>query len=74
MTTALRDEDEAEARLYAGRVIAFGRLLVAAGPRLMAALTALTAATQGSYVSVLDLERTAGALPLMLDVEPAVGF
>ena len=25
-------------------------------------------------MSVLDLERTSGALPLMLDVEPAVGF
>jgi len=73
VTTALRDEDEAEARLYAGRVIAFAGC-GGSGATTLAALTALTAAAQGSYVSVLDLERTSGALPLMLDVEPAVGF
>ena len=73
VTAALRDEDEAAVRLYAGRVIAFAGC-GGSGATTLAALTALTAAAQGSYVSVLDLERTSGALPLMLDVEPAVGF
>ena len=73
VTTALRDEEDVAARLYAGRVIAFAGC-GGSGATTLAALTALTAAAQGSYVSVLDLERTSGALPLMLDVEPAVGF
>ena len=73
VTTALRDEEDMTARLYAGRVIAFAGC-GGSGATTLAALTALTAAAQGSYVSVLDLERTSEALPLMLDVEPAVGF
>ena len=72
MSTALKD-DEASARLYAGRVIAFASC-GGSGATTLAALTAHAAAAQGSYVSVLDLERTAGALPLMLDVEPSVGL
>lgn len=73
VTMALRTEDDPASRLYAGRVIAFAGC-GGSGATTLAALTALTAAAQGSYVSVLDLERTSGALPLMLDVEPAVGF
>ncbi len=73
VTTALRDEEDQPSRLYAGRVIAFSGC-GGSGATTLAALTALTAAAQGSYVSVLDLERTSGALALMLDVEPVVGF
>ncbi len=72
LTTALRDEEVA-ARLYAGRVIAFASC-GGSGATTLAALTARAAAAQGSYVSVLDLERTSGALPLMLDIEPARGL
>ncbi len=72
VTAALRDEEAADS-LYAGRVIAFAGC-GGSGATTLAVLTALTAANQGSYVSVLDLERTSGALPLMLDVEPAMGF
>ncbi len=72
MGTALKD-DETSARLYAGRVIAFAGC-GGSGATTLAALTAHAAAAQGSYVSVLDLERTSGALPLMLDIEPAVGL
>ena len=72
MGTALKDEETA-ARLYAGRVIAFASC-GGSGATTLAALTAHAAAAQGSYVSVLDLERTSGALPLMLDIEPAVGL
>ena len=73
MSTALKGEDDGQARLYAGRVIAFASC-GGSGATTLAALTAQAAAAQGSYVSVLDLERTAGALPLMLDIEPAVGL
>ena len=70
--TAFKDEEVAS-HSYAGRVIAFAGC-GGSGATTLAALTALTAAAQGSYVSLLDLDRTSGALPLMLDVEPAVGF
>ena len=72
MSTALKD-DETTARLYAGRVVAFAGC-GGSGATTLAALTAHAAATSGSYVSALDLERTAGALALMLDVEPARGL
>ncbi len=72
VTLALGDEDAAP-RLYAGRVIAFAGC-GGCGATTLAALTSLTVAAQGSYVSVLDLERTAGVLSLMLDSEPAAGF
>ena len=72
MSTALKDDDTA-ARLYAGRVIAFAGC-GGSGATTLAALAAHATAAQGSYVSVLDLERTSGALPLMLDIEPAVGL
>ena len=72
MNTALKDDDAA-ARLYAGRVIAFASC-GGSGATTLAALTAHAAAVAGSFVSALDLERTAGALPLMLDVEPARGL
>ena len=72
MSTALKDE-ETSTRLYAGRVIAFASC-GGSGATTLAALTAHAAAAQGSYVSVLDLERTSGALPLMLDVEPTGGL
>ena len=73
LSTALKDEDDTTGRLYAGRVIAFAGC-GGSGATTLAAVTAQTAAAQGSYVSVLDLERPTGALPLMLDVEPARGL
>ena len=44
------------------------------GATTLAALTALEAASRGRYVSVLDLDRTAPAVSLALDVEPAQGL
>ena len=44
------------------------------GATTLAALTALEAASRGRYVSVLDLNRTAPAVSLNLDVEPASGL
>lgn len=44
------------------------------GATTLAALAALEAASRGRYVSVLDLNRTASALSLNLDVEPASGL
>ena len=72
VATALKNDDT-PARLYAGRVVAFASC-GGSGATTLAAIMARTAAGQGSYVSVLDLERTSGALPLMLDVEPARGL
>ncbi len=72
VTTALKNDD-GPARLYAGRVIAFASC-GGSGATTLAAVTTRTAASRGSYVSALDLERTSGALPLMLDVEPAQGL
>lgn len=72
LTLALKDEDT-PTRLYAGRVVAFASC-GGSGATTLAALTALATAAQGGYVSLLDLERPSGALPLMLDVEPAPGL
>lgn len=72
VTTALKSDD-GPTRLYAGRVIAFASC-GGSGATTLAAVTTRSAASQGSYVSALDLERTSGALPLMLDVEPARGL
>ena len=44
------------------------------GATTLAALTALEAASRGRYVSMLDLNRTAPAVSLNLDVEPASGL
>ena len=44
------------------------------GATTLAALTALEVASRGRYVSVLDLNRTAPAVSLNLDVEPASGL
>ena len=44
------------------------------GATTLAALTAVEAASRGRYVSVLDLDRTAAAVSLALDVEPAPGL
>ena len=44
------------------------------GVSTLAAATALVAASQGRYVSVLDLNRTFPALAFLLDVEPAPGL
>lgn len=44
------------------------------GATTLAAATALRAAEQGRYVSVLDLDRTTSATALLLDVEPAPGL
>ena len=70
--TAL-DGEGALARLHAGRVIAFtgGG---GSGATTLAAVTVQASAARGSYVSALDLDRTFGALPWMLDVEPAAGL
>ena len=44
------------------------------GTTTVAAATALHAAAQGRYVSVLDLNRTVPAMALLLDVEPSAGL
>ena len=44
------------------------------GTTTIATATALHAAEQGRYVSVLDLNRTVSAMALLLDVEPAAGL
>ena len=44
------------------------------GATTLAALASLEAASRGRYVSVLDLNRTAPAAALALDVEPASGL
>ena len=44
------------------------------GATTLAAATALHAAGEGRYVSVLDLSRTVSAMGLLLDVEPAAGL
>ena len=44
------------------------------GTTTVAAATALHAASQGRYVSVLDLNRTVPAMALLLDVEPSAGL
>ena len=44
------------------------------GATTLAAATALHAAGEGRYVSVLDLNRTVSAMGLLLDVEPAPGL
>ena len=44
------------------------------GTTTIAAAAALHAAEQGRYVSILDLSRTASAMALLLDVEPAPGL
>ncbi len=65
--------EDVTVHLYAGRMVAFASC-GGSGATTLAAVTARTAAAKGSYVSVLDLERPAGALPLMLDVAPARGL
>ncbi len=44
------------------------------GATTLAAATALHAAGQGRYVSILDLNRTVSSMALLLDVEPAPGL
>ena len=44
------------------------------GATTLAAATALHAAGEGRYVSVLDLNRAVSAMGLLLDVEPAAGL
>lgn len=44
------------------------------GATTVAAATALLAAKRGSYVSVLDLNRSVPSLALLLDIEPAAGL
>ena len=44
------------------------------GATTLAAATALHAAAEGRYVSVLDLDRRVSAIGLLLDVEPAPGL
>lgn len=61
-------------RLHAGRVIAFAGCGGGCGATTLAAVTVQASAARGSYVSVLDLDRTFGALPWMLDVEPPAGL
>ncbi len=68
------DGEAAPPRLHAGRVIAFAGCGGGCGATTLAAVTAQASAARGSYVSALDLGRTFGALPWMLDVEPAAGL
>ena len=56
-----------------GRLVAFAGT-GGSGTTTLAAATALVASMRGHYVSVLDLDRTAFAASLMLDVEPATGL
>ena len=72
VATVLEDE-ETSMPAYAGQVVAFASC-GGSGATTLAVLTARTAAAQGNYVSLLDLERGYGALPLMIDVEPALGL
>ena len=44
------------------------------GTTTVAAATAFHAASQGRYVSILDLNRTVPAMALLLDVEPSAGL
>lgn len=44
------------------------------GATTLAAATALHAAAQGRYVSILDLDRSVSPIGLLLDVEPAPGL
>ncbi len=67
------DDQEAQVPMHAGQVVAFASC-GGSGATTLAVLTARTAAAQGSYVSLLDLERGYGSLPLMIDVEPAPGL
>ena len=60
-------------RLHAGRVVAFAGG-GGSGATTLAAVTVQASAARGSYVSALDLGRTFGALPWMLDVEPPAGL
>lgn len=71
--TALEGEG-APARLHAGRVVAFTGCGGGCGATTLAAVTVQASAARGSYVSALDLGRTFGALPWMLDVEPSTGL
>ena len=68
------DGEDASPRLYAGRVVAFAGCGGGSGATTLAAVTVRAAAARGSYVSALDLGRTFGALPWMLDVEPPAGL
>lgn len=67
------DGDGDASRLHAGRVVAFAGC-GGSGATTLATMAARTSAAHGSYVSALDLGRTFGALPWMLDVEPAAGL
>ncbi len=68
------DGDIGQARMHAGRVIAFRGCGGGCGATTLAALTVRASAARGSYVSALDLGRLFGALPWMLDVEPTAGL
>ncbi len=68
------DGEAGAPRLHAGRVIAFAGCGGGCGATTLAAVTARASAARGGYVSALDLGRTFGALPWMLDVEPAAGL
>ena len=71
---AALEGEGAPPRLHAGRVVAFTGCGGGCGATTLAAVTAQASAARGSYVSVLDLGRTFGALPWVLDVEPAAGL
>ena len=68
------EAEGAPPRLHAGRVIAFTGCGGGCGATTLAAVTVRASAARGSYVSALDLDRTFGALPWMLDVEPPAGL
>ncbi len=67
---ATADDDDFDA---GGRVAGFAGT-GGSGATTLAATTALRAAEQGRYVSVLDLGRTVAAAALQLDVDPAPGL
>ena len=71
---AALEGEGAPPRLHAGRVVAFTGCGGGCGATTLAAVTVLASAARGSYVSALDLERTFGGLPWMLDVEPPAGL
>ena len=70
---ALRATGAEEASAVRGCVAGFSGT-GGSGATTLAAATALHAAGQGRYVSVLDLSRTVSAMGLLLDVEPAPGL
>ncbi len=73
LQAALRASGADEASAARGCVAGFSGT-GGSGATTLAAATALHAAGQGRYVSILDLNRSVSAMGLLLDVEPAPGL